>query len=449
MKVLLIDTNHEILQNGLEKLGCICDEDYTSSKQQIEEKIANYEGIVIRSRFKIDPQFIDKANNLKFIARVGAGLESIDVDYAEKKGIHLIAAPEGNRNAVGEHALGMLLALFNNIKKADLEIRQGKWLREANRGIELEGKTVGIIGYGNMGKAFAKKLKGFDVTVLCYDIKNGVGDENCKQVSLEELQKKTDVLSLHTPFNELSQNMVNAKFIQNFKKPFYLINTARGSAVVTDHLVEALISKKVLGACLDVLEYEKLSFENLFENDSLPEAFEYLIKAENVLLSPHVAGWTVESKVKLAQTIVDKVKTIFFSVNNEIQQETLKRVTGIGGLFFKTEDPVKLKEWYKNHLGFNVDNWGCTFWWKDKNNNDASTQWSPFKNDTDYFSPSKKDFMFNYRVDNLEVLLQKLRSEGVTVVGEIEEYEYGKFGWILDLEENKIELWEPIDASFK
>lgn len=449
MKVLLIDTNHEILQNGLEKLGCICDEDYTSSKQQIEEKIANYEGIVIRSRFKIDTQFIDKARNLKFIARVGAGLESIDVDYAEKKGIHLIAAPEGNRNAVGEHALGMLLALFNNIKKADLEIRQGKWLREANRGIELEGKTVGIIGYGNMGKAFAKKLKGFDVTVLCYDIKNGVGDENCKQVSLEELQEKTDVLSLHTPFNELSHNMVNAKFIQNFKKPFYLINTARGSAVVTDHLVEALISKKVLGACLDVLEYEKLSFENLFENDSLPEAFEYLIKAENVLLSPHVAGWTVESKVKLAQTIVDKVETIFFSVNNKIQQETLKRVTGIGGLFFKTEDPVKLKEWYKNHLGFNVDNWGCTFWWKDKNNNDASTQWSLFKNDTNYFSPSKKDFMFNYRVDNLEALLQKLRSEGVTVVGEMEEYEYGKFGWILDPEKNKIELWEPIDASFK
>lgn len=449
MKVLLIDTNHEILQNGLEKLGCICDEDYTSSKQEIEEKIADYNGIVIRSRFKIDSQFIDKASNLKFIARVGAGLESIDVVYAEKKGIHLIAAPEGNRNAVGEHALGMLLALFNNIKKADLEIRQGKWLREANRGIELEGKTVGIIGYGNMGKAFAKKLKGFDVTVLCYDIKNGVGDENCKQVSLEELQKKADILSLHTPFNELSHNMVNANFIENFKKPFYLINTARGSAVVTDHLVEALISKKVLGACLDVLEYEKLSFENLFENDSLPEAFEYLIKAENVLLSPHVAGWTVESKVKLAQTIVDKVETIFFSENKEIQQETFKKVTGIGGLFFKTEDPVKLKEWYKNHLGFNIDNWGCTFWWKDKNNNDASTQWSPFKNDTDYFSPSKKDFMFNYRVDNLEVLLQKLRTEGVTIVGEIEEYEYGKFGWILDPDGNKIELWEPIDASFK
>ncbi|REE83490.1 D-3-phosphoglycerate dehydrogenase [Lutibacter oceani] len=312
MKVLLIDTNHPLLKSGLEKLGCICDEDYNSSKEKIEEKIFNYNGIVIRSRFKIDKTFINAATNLKFIARVGAGLESIDVEYAEKKGIHLIAAPEGNRNAVGEHALGMILALFNNFKKADLEIRQGKWLREENRGIELEGKTIGIIGYGNMGKAFAKKLRGFDVEVICYDIKNNVGDENCKQVSLKELQQKTDVLSLHTPFNELSHKMVNTNFIAAFKKPFYLINTARGSAVITDDLVEALINKKILGACLDVLEYEKLSFENLFENDVLPEAFDYLIHSEKVLLTPHIAGWTVESKIKLAQTIVDKVKAKFY-----------------------------------------------------------------------------------------------------------------------------------------
>ncbi|AMC11147.1 hydroxyacid dehydrogenase [Lutibacter profundi] len=312
MKVLLIDTNHSLLQNGLEKLGCICDEDYTSTKQQIEEKINNYNGIVIRSRFHIDKQFIDKATHLKFIARVGAGLESIDVIYANKKGIHLISAPEGNSNAVGEHALGMILCLFNNIKKADLEIRNGKWLREENRGIELEGKTVGIIGYGNMGKSFAKKLKGFDVDVICYDIKEGVGDENCKQVSLKQLQEKTDILSLHTPLNKLSHHMVNDLFISNFKKSFYLINTARGSAVVTNDLVENLINKKILGACLDVLEYEKLSFENLFENENLPEAFSYLIHANNVLLSPHIAGWTVESKIKLAQTIVDKIKRIFF-----------------------------------------------------------------------------------------------------------------------------------------
>ncbi len=448
MRVLLIDSNHPILQSGLEKLGCSCDEDYTSSKQQIEKKISNYDGLVIRSRFGIDQQFIDKATNLKFITRVGSGLESIDEKYAAIKGIQLIAAPEGNRNAVGEHALGMLLALFNNLKRSDLEIRQGKWLREANRGIELEGKTVGIIGYGNMGKAFSKKLKGFDVEVICYDIKEGVGDENCKQVSLDELQEKTDVLSLHTPFNELSHNMVNYDFINKFKKPFYLINTARGSAVVTNHLVEGLINRKVLGACLDVLEYEKLSFENLFEDEALPEAFDYLIHAENVLLSPHIAGWTVESKIKLAQTIVNKIDGLFFSKEQLLSTSEFERITGIGGFFFKTTDPAKLKEWYKNHLGFNIDDWGCTFWWKDANGNPASTQWSPFKSDTQYFLPSKKDYMFNYRVANLKKLLIKLKEEGVSIIGEIEEYEYGKFGWILDPDGNKIELWEPVDSAF-
>jgi D-3-phosphoglycerate dehydrogenase len=448
MKVLLIDTNHNLLQKGLENLGCICDEDYSSSKTEIEAKISKYEGVVIRSRFNIDKLFLNKASNLKFIARVGAGLESIDEEYAKVKGVSLISAPEGNRNAVGEHALGMILSLFNNLKKADLEIRNGKWLREDNRGIELEGKTVGIIGYGNMGKAFAKKLKGFDVEVICYDIKDDVGDENCKQVTLEKLHEKTEVLSLHTPFNTLSHNMINSEFISKFKNPFYLINTARGSAVVTNDLVDGLINKTVLGACLDVLEYEKLSFENLFENDNFPKAFDYLINAENVLLSPHVAGWTVESKMKLAETIVDKVKTNFFSENNTETKLPLKRVTGIGGLFFKTNDPAKIKEWYKNHLGFNVDDWGCTFWWKDKNNKQASTQWSPFKSDTDYFNPSKKDYMFNYRVDNLVELINKLKTEGVEVVGNIEEYEYGKFGWVLDPEGNKIELWEPIDKAF-
>jgi len=448
MKILHVDTNHNILINQLKNLGCICDEDYTSSKSEIEKKIGVYDGIVIRSRFKIDQQFIDKAKNLKFIARVGAGLESIDEAYAKEKDICLISAPEGNRNAVGEHALGMILSLFNNLKKADLEIRNGVWLREENRGVELEGKTIGIIGYGNMGKAFAKKLKGFDVEVICYDILDGVGDENCKQVSLSELQEKTDVLSLHTPYNKLSYEMINESFITDFKNPFYLINTARGNAVVTNHLVEALINKKILGACLDVLEYEKGSFENLFENETLPEAFNYLINAENVLLSPHIAGWTVESKIKLAQTIVDKIEYTFLNTEKQKEQKPLEKVTGIGGLFFKTEDPDKLKKWYKRHLNFNVDDWGCTFWWKDNNDKKASTQWSPFKDDTSYFSPSKKDFMFNYRVKNLKSLMATLKKEGVTICGEIEEYDYGKFGWILDPDGNKIELWEPVDSAF-
>jgi D-3-phosphoglycerate dehydrogenase len=311
MKILHLDTNHPVLINQLNDLGYTNHQDYTSSKTEVEEKIGNYDGIVIRSRFKIDRQFMDAAKNLKFIARVGAGLESIDCEYAESKKIQLIAAPEGNRNAVGEHTLGMLLSLFNNLNKADKEVRHGKWLRENNRGIELDGKTVGLMGYGNMGKSFAKKLRGFDLEVICYDIKDGVGDENCRQVSLEELQLKSDVLSLHTPFNELSQNMVNREFINGFSKPFWLINTARGTAVVTSDLVEGLKNGKVLGAGLDVLEYEKGSFENLFENDSLPESFEYLINTENVLLSPHVAGWTIESNVKLAQTIVDKIKANF------------------------------------------------------------------------------------------------------------------------------------------
>ena len=310
MKILHLDTNHPLLINKLNNFGFINEEDYMSSKEVIEAKISGYDGIIIRSRFTIDQQFMDAATNLKFIARVGAGLENIDCNYAMAKGIELIAAPEGNRNAVGEHTLGMLLSLFNKLNKADREVREGKWYREANRGIELEGKTVGIIGYGNMGKVFAKKLRGFDVTVLCYDIKPKVGDENCKQVSLKEIQTKADVISLHTPQTPLTLGMINTEFINMFKKPFWLINTARGKSVVTKDLVEALKSGKILGAGLDVLEYEKASFENLFSSN-LSEAFRYLIQAENVLLTPHVAGWTIESKEKLAQTIVDKIKVKF------------------------------------------------------------------------------------------------------------------------------------------
>nr|WP_298990588.1 2-hydroxyacid dehydrogenase [uncultured Polaribacter sp.] len=311
MKVIHLDTNHPLLINQLSKLGFTNDEDYLSSKEAIEAKIHNYDGFIIRSRFKIDKAFLDKATSLKFIGRVGAGLENIDCEYAISKNIALIAAPEGNRNAVGEHTLGMLLSLFNKLNKADKEVRAGKWLREENRGLELDGKTIGLIGYGNMGKSFAKKLRGFDVDVLCYDIKSNVGDENCKQVSLEELQQRSDVLSLHTPQSTLTRNMINKAFINRFKKSFWLLNTARGTSVVTKDLVAALKSGKILGAGLDVLEYEKSSFENLFSDNNLPEAFQYLIASENVILSPHVAGWTIESNEKLAQTIVDKIKAKF------------------------------------------------------------------------------------------------------------------------------------------
>ncbi|MFD2908741.1 2-hydroxyacid dehydrogenase [Flavobacterium ardleyense] len=313
IKILHIDSNHPLLWEQLELAGFQNETDFTSTKQEVEAKIENYHGIVIRSRFKIDKTFLDKAINLKFIARVGAGLESIDCDYAIAKGIDLIAAPEGNANAVGEHALGMLLSLFNNLNKANNEVKSGQWKREANRGYELEGKTVGIIGYGNMGKSFAKKLSGFDTKVLCYDILPNIGDANATQVTLTELQEQADVLSLHTPWTSETDKMVNADFISKFKKPFWLINTARGNSVVTDDLVGALNSGKVKGAGLDVLEYEKLSFETLFE-DEKPKAFEYLLHAENVLLSPHIAGWTFESHQKLAQTIVDKIKRTFDQV---------------------------------------------------------------------------------------------------------------------------------------
>nr|WP_321229104.1 2-hydroxyacid dehydrogenase [uncultured Psychroserpens sp.] len=310
MKILHLDANHPLLIEQLNALGYTNDEDYTSSKEAIEKIIHQYDGFIIRSRFKINKQFLDSAENLKFIGRVGAGLENIDCEYAKSKGVKLIAAPEGNRNAVGEHSLAMLLSLFNKLNKADQEVRQGKWQREENRGLELDGKTVGLIGYGNMGKAFAKKLRGFDVDVLCYDLKDNVGDENAKQVSLQELQEKADVLSLHTPETPLTINMIDSEFINGFKKPFWLINTARGKSVVTKDLVSALESGKILGAGLDVLEYEKSSFENLFTSE-MPEAFKYLISAENVILTPHVAGWTIESKEKLAQTIVDKIKAEF------------------------------------------------------------------------------------------------------------------------------------------
>jgi D-3-phosphoglycerate dehydrogenase len=310
MKILHLDTNHPLLIDQLNDLGFENDEDYTSSKDLIESKIQHYDGIILRSRFSIDQSFLEKATKLKFIGRVGAGLENIDCEFAERKGIKLIAAPEGNRNAVGEHTLAMLLSLFNKLNKADNEVKNGKWLREDNRGIEIDGKTLGLIGYGNMGKAFAKKLLGFNVEVLCYDIKENVGDKNAKQVSLKELQEHADVLSLHTPQTSKTIGMVNSEFINQFKKSFWFLNTARGKSVVTSDLVEALKLGKILGAGLDVLEYEKSSFENMFTSE-MPEAFEYLIKSENVLLTPHVAGWTSESKEKLAQTIVDKIKAEF------------------------------------------------------------------------------------------------------------------------------------------
>lgn len=310
MKILFIDSNHPVLHETLMNAGHTCDLNYHWTKEEIIANIHLYDGVVIRSRIKLTKELIDKAVRLKFIARAGAGMENIDVAYAESKGIACLHAPEGNKDAVAEHALGMLLSLFNNLCRANKEVREGKWIREGNRGVELMGKTVGIIGYGNMGSAFAERLRGFGVTVLVYDkYKNGFGNEFIIESSLQDLFEKADVLSLHTPLTDETEYLLNDAFIQSFKKKIYIINTARGKCLNTADLVKNLRSGKVLGACIDVLEYEAVSFENI-DSSSTPEAFKQLIECENVLLSSHIAGWTHESNEKIAKVLAGKILAI-------------------------------------------------------------------------------------------------------------------------------------------
>tara|TARA_B110000027_G_scaffold121532_1_gene135804 strand:- start:46 stop:984 length:939 start_codon:yes stop_codon:yes gene_type:complete len=312
MKVLHVDVNHPTLVEGLKKLGFQNDLAYKDNLTSILAKIDQYDGLIIRSRFPVDEAFLLNAKKLKFIGRVGAGLENIDLAAVKKHNIHLVNSPEGNRNAVGEHTLGMLLNLFNKLLPAHQSVQNGKWEREQHRGEELSGKTIGIIGYGNMGKSFSKKLSGFEVNVLCHDLLPNVGDENAQQLALEDLQEKCQVISLHTPETPLTQNIIDAAFIDKMKNPFWLLNTARGSAVASEALVKGLKTGKILGAGLDVLAYESKSFSTVFKNDQLPDALAYLIAAKNVILSPHVAGWTVESHLLLATTIVEKIKKIYF-----------------------------------------------------------------------------------------------------------------------------------------
>lgn len=307
MKILHLNENHPLLLQQLEAAGFQNTIAYTTPKDEVERILPQFDGIVIRSRFPLNASFLAKGSNLKFIARVGAGVENIDQDAAKQCGITLFSAPLGNANAVGEHALGMLLNLMNKLSSANQSVRNGEWLRETHRGEELEGKTVGIIGYGNMGKSFAKKLQGFDVAeVIYYDIETKTPDAFARQVGLDELQKNAQVLSLHTPQTNETIGMINAAFLRKMLHPFWLINTARGSAIKTNDLVAALKEGKVRGAALDVLEYEKSSFEDLFENQK-NEDLDYLLKASNVLLSPHVAGWSTESHRKLAEIIVRQI----------------------------------------------------------------------------------------------------------------------------------------------
>ena len=306
-KIIHLDENHELLKNELEKLGFKNYFDLISTKKELEKKIWEYQGIILRSRIEIDKKFIDSCKNLKFIARVGSGLENIDTDYAKKKNIEIISAPEGNANAVGEHALGMLLSLLNKIIKSNNEIKNNIWVREQNRGIELDGKTIGIIGYGNTGKSLAKKLSGFNIRILCNDIIEEISDKYATQVSIGEIMKSCDIISLHTNLNDSSFQLINKDFINNCKKPFFLINTSRGECLKTSHVVDGIKTGKILGACLDVIENESKSFENITTNSDL----EYLKKSEKVVLTPHIAGWSIESKLNLAQVVLEKIKDLY------------------------------------------------------------------------------------------------------------------------------------------
>ncbi len=304
MRILLLDKNHPLITEQLSAKNFILEEDLTSSYDEVCRKIENYDGVIIRSRIPLDQNFLEKAKNLKFIARVGAGMENIDIPVAKKMGIQLINSPEGNRDSVAEHVVGMLLILMNRLFIASQEVKNGIWLREENRGDELLGKTVGLIGYGNMGKATAKRLSGFGCKVIFYDILPDLSDEYAEQVSLEEFKERAEVISLHIPLTEQTYYMIDGPFIADMKHDFYFVNTARGKNVETKSLVEALKSGKVKGACLDVLEYEKSSFENLeTENEDL----KYLLASEKAIVTPHIGGWTVQSKEKLAQVIVDKI----------------------------------------------------------------------------------------------------------------------------------------------
>ncbi len=310
-KVLFVDVPNPYLEDQLTAHGFECKMGPELSYEAIKEEIHEYFGLVVRSRIAIDRGLLEKAGRLKFIARVGAGMESIDVECARSLGIECIASPEGNEDAVAEHTLGMLLSLSNNLVKAHGEMQRNIWSRESNRGFEIKGKTIGIIGYGHMGKAFAKRLAGFDVRVLAYDkYKSGYGDQWAEAADLTSLFRETDIFSIHVPLTRETSGMIDSHFIGQFRKPIYLINTARGKIVNTRDLVEQMQQKKVLGAALDVLEYEDRSFEN-FKLSALPEPFQYLVKAPNVVLTPHVAGWTHESKFKLAKVLADKILAAF------------------------------------------------------------------------------------------------------------------------------------------
>jgi len=300
--ILIVDDIHPVFMEQAEALGYTCDYQPLIKPAEALEILGNYAGLVIRSKFNVDRKVIDAAKSLRFVCRAGAGMDNIDEDYARQKGIALINAPEGNMDAVGEHAVGLLLALMNNFRNADAEIRAGSWQREANRGYELKGKTVGIIGYGFMGHSFAKKLSGFGVSVIAYDkYKTGFSDAYAREVSMEEIVKHSDVLSIHVPLTAETDGLVNDEYLFHFKKPIFFINTSRGKTAKVGAVLKAIKQGKILGAGLDVLEVEK--FPVLGEQ----EWFDELKQSGKVILTPHVAGWTFDSYRRISEVMAGKL----------------------------------------------------------------------------------------------------------------------------------------------
>jgi D-3-phosphoglycerate dehydrogenase len=310
-KVLFLGPTEPPLWERLTDLGYACVDLRSAPYEEVAKALADAFGIVIRSRFRIDRAFLDAAPNLVFVARSGVGVEHIDLDYAAERKVQVFTSPEGSRDAVGEHTIGLLLMLMNHLARADRQVRQGEWIRGENRGHEIKGKTVGIVGYGNMGGAFAQRLRGFDCEVLAYDkYREDYGDAYATAVSLEELQARAQILSLHIPYLPENHHLVNADYLNAFAHPLWLVNTARGLIVKTDDLVAAMQSGQVQGAALDVIEYEDQSFAHL-DPKQQPLAFQQLLELPNVVLNPHIAGWSYEAETGHARTLADKIEAAF------------------------------------------------------------------------------------------------------------------------------------------
>jgi D-3-phosphoglycerate dehydrogenase len=290
--------------------GFICEDYAEASRAEVLAALPQCRGIVLRSRLNVDRELLDAGPDLQFVARWGVGTEHIDLEYARERGVTVFTSPEGSRDTVGEHTVGLLLMLLNHLGRADRQVRDGQWVRGANRGTELGGKTVGILGYGNMGRAFAQRLSGFGCRVIAYDkYLDNYGDAYAEAVSLAQLQAEADILSLHI-FYEGNHYLVDAAYLAAFAKPIYLINTARGAVVKTTDLVAALQSGRVLGAALDVIEYESQSFVHL-DPRAQPASFQYLLGADNVILTPHIAGWSHEAEAGHGRTLADKIIAAF------------------------------------------------------------------------------------------------------------------------------------------